>query len=112
MYYELRKPGTSARDKLIFIGQLLFTLLVAAFLIVPALLSMLAGVTANYFRGIASGLTLDWLFQVWELYAESIGRSFMIALATLAVTLIIGVPAAYALHLRGDRLARAVEEVI
>jgi putative spermidine/putrescine transport system permease protein len=100
------------RDKLIFAGQLLFTLLVAAFLIVPALLSMLAGVTANYFRGIASGVTFDWLLQVWELYAETIGRSFMIALATLAVTLIIGVPAAYALHLRGDRLARAIEEII
>jgi len=100
------------RDKAIFIGQLLFTLLVAAFLIVPALLSMLAGVTANYFRGIASGFTLDWLLQVWELYAETIARSFMIALATLAVTLVVGVPAAYALHLRGGKLARAVEEII
>lgn len=100
------------RDRAIFIGQLLFTLLVAAFLIVPAVLSMLAGVTANYFRGIASGFTLDWLLQVWELYAETIARSFMIALATLAVTLVVGVPAAYALHLRGGKLARAVEEII
>src|SRR6202011_1521495 len=37
---------------------------------------------------------------------------FLIALATLAVTLIAGVPAAYALHVRGGRLARVVEEVI
>jgi len=39
-------------DRLIFSAQLLFTMLVAAFLIVPAALSMLAGITLNYFRGI------------------------------------------------------------
>ena len=50
------------RDRLIFTGQLLFTLLVAAFLVVPAVLSMLAGVTVNYFRGIRSGVTLQWVF--------------------------------------------------
>ena len=100
------------RDRWIFTAQLLFTLLVAAFLIVPAVLSMVAGVTVNYFRGVRSGLTLQWVFQVWELYAGTIGRSFIIALATLAVTLVIGVPAAYALHVRGGRLARTVEEII
>ena len=67
------------RDRLIFTGQLLFTLLIAAFLIVPAALSMLAGVTANYFRGISSGFTLQWIVQVWDLYADTIGRSFLIA---------------------------------
>jgi putative spermidine/putrescine transport system permease protein len=71
------------RDHLIFAAQLGFTLLVAAFLIVPAVLSMTAGVTVNYFLGIKSGLTL-----------------------------VVGVPAAYALHLRNDRLSRAVEEII
>jgi len=100
------------RDRWIFTSQLLFTLLVAAFLIVPAVLSMMAGVTVNYFRGVRSGLTLQWVFQVWELYAGTIGRSFIIALATLAVTLVIGVPAAYALHVRGGRLARTIEEII
>ena len=100
------------RDRWIFTSQLLFTLLVAAFLIVPAVLSMVAGVTVNYFRGVRSGLTLQWVFQVWELYADTIGRSFVIALATLAVTLVIGVPAAYALHVRGGRLARTIEEII
>jgi putative spermidine/putrescine transport system permease protein len=100
------------RDRLIFAGQLLFTLLIAAFLIVPAVLSMLAGVTANYFRGISSGFTLQWVAQVWELYADTIGRSFLIAGATLAVTLAVGIPAAYALHVRGGRMARAVEEII
>jgi putative spermidine/putrescine transport system permease protein len=100
------------RNRLIFFAQLLFTLLVAAFLIVPALLSMLAGVTANYFRGIQSGLTLHWVAEVWTLYADTIGRSFQIALATLAVTLVVGVPAAYALYRHGGRFARLVEEII
>src|SRR5947209_8615395 len=100
------------RDRLIFTGQLLFTLLVAAFLVVPAILSIFAGVTVNYFRGISSGLTLQWVLQVWELYAGTILLSFLIAFATLVVTLVAGVPAAYALHVRGGRLARVVEEII
>jgi putative spermidine/putrescine transport system permease protein len=102
----------TTRARLIFLGELLLTLLVAAFLIVPAALSMLAGVTANYFRGIASGFTLQWVMQVWQLYAETIARSCLVAAATLIVTLIVGVPAAYALIVRSGRLARAVEEVI
>ena len=100
------------RDRLIVAGQFLFTLVVAAFLIVPAILSMLAGITVNYFRGIASGVTLQWVIQVWDLYAETIGRSFLVASATLFVTLVAGVPAAYALIVRGGRLSRAVEEII
>ena len=100
------------RDRLIFAGQLLFTLLVAAFLVVPAILSISAGVTVNYFRGIQSGVTLQWVFQVWDLYADTIFLSFVIAFATLLVTLVVGVPAAYALHVRGGRLSRIVEEVI
>jgi putative spermidine/putrescine transport system permease protein len=100
------------RDRLIFASQLAFTLLVAAFLVVPAGLSIAAGVTVNYFQGIRSGVTLQWVAQVWELYAGTIALSFLIALATLAVTLLAGVPAAYALHVRGGRLSRAVEELI
>ncbi|HUC48630.1 MAG TPA: ABC transporter permease subunit [Xanthobacteraceae bacterium] len=102
----------TTRNHLIFAAQLAFTLLVAAFLIVPALLSMMAGVTVNYFLGIKSGLTLQWVAQVWELYDDTIFRSFLIAFSALAVTLVVGVPAAYALHLRNDRLSRAIEEVI
>ena len=98
--------------RLIFAAQLLFTLLVAAFLVVPALLSIAAGVTANYFRGIASGVTLQWVAQVWDLYADTILLSFQIAFATLAVTLLVGVPAAYALHIRGGATSRAIEEII
>ncbi|MBB1093224.1 ABC transporter permease subunit [Rhodopseudomonas palustris] len=100
------------RDRLIFTGQLLFTLLVASFLVVPALLSISAGVTVNYFRGISSGVTLQWVVQVWTLYADTILLSFVIAFATLAVTLLVGVPAAYALHVRGGRVSRLIEEII
>ncbi len=100
------------RDRLIFTCQLVFTLLVAAFLVVPAFLSITAGVTVNYFRGIQSGVTLQWVAQVWDLYAGTIFLSFVIALATLAVTLFAGVPAAYALHLRGGKLSRVIEEII
>lgn len=100
------------RKHLIFAGQLTFTLAVAAFLIIPAILSMVAGVTENYFRGVRSGLTLQWVLQVWDLYADTIARSFLIALITLGATLAVGVPAAYALHVRSGRLSRAIEELI
>lgn len=100
------------RDRLMFSGQLIFTLLVAAFLVVPAALSITAGISVNYFRGISSGVTLQWVAQVWELYAGTILLSFVIAFATLVVTLVVGVPAAYALHVRGGRLSRIVEEII
>lgn len=73
------------RDRLIFTAQLLFTLLVAAFLVVPAILSIAAGVTQNYFRGLQSGVTLQWVVQVWQLYADTIFLSFLIAFATLVV---------------------------
>jgi len=108
----LPAPDETMRDRLIFTSQLLFTLIVAAFLVLPAGLSITAGITQNYFRGIQSGVTLQWVAQVWELYAGTIGLSFIIAFATLAVTLIVGVPDAYALHVRAGRLSRIIEEVI
>ena len=100
------------RDRLMFGGQLVFTLMVAAFLAVPAMLSIAAGVTVNYFRGLQSGVTLQWVWKVFELYSDAIILSLVIALATLAVTLAVGVPAAYALVVRGGRLSRAIEEII
>jgi putative spermidine/putrescine transport system permease protein len=90
----------------------LLTGLVAAFLVVPALVSIVAGVSVSYSRGLSEGLTLDWILEVWRLYADTILRSIAIALATLAVTLVIGVPAAYALVRRGGRLARVAEEIV
>lgn len=88
------------------------TVAVAAFLVVPAVLSILAGVTVNYSRGLASGVTLVWVAEVWRLYADTIFRSIAIAMATLAITLVIGVPAAYALVRRQGRTVRLIEEFV
>lgn len=82
------------------------------FLIVPIILSVLVGVSVNYNRGLSAGLTLKWVEQVLELYSETILRSLWIAMATLAITLVIGVPAAYGLVRQKGRIARIIEEVI
>ena len=84
----------------------------AAFLLVPAIQSILAGITANYFRGLSSGLTVKWIDRVLELYTDSIVLSLMLALACLIATLIIGVPAAYGLARHQGRLSRVLEEFI
>jgi putative spermidine/putrescine transport system permease protein len=86
--------------------------LICAFLIVPIFMSILAGLTVNYFRGVSSGLTLDWVARVWELYSETIYRSIFIALACLGVTLVLGVPAAYVLAKRQNAFSRAIEELL
>lgn len=96
----------------LFHAQLAFTLLVCAFMVVPMVLSVMAGVTTNYFVGIKSGLTLKWIVQVWELYEKTIYLSVGIALACVAITALIGVPAAYVLARRQGRIARLIEELI
>lgn len=98
--------------KLLFALQLAFTLGVCLFLIVPVILSILAGLTTNYFVGLDSGLTLRWVDEVWSGYRDTIFRSIGIALACLAGTLLLGVPAAYALARSGTRVARLFEEMI
>jgi putative spermidine/putrescine transport system permease protein len=92
--------------------QLAFALVVCAFLIFPIGLSMLAGVSLNWQRGPAGGLTLQWISQVWALYADTVARSLAIALACLASDLLLGVPLAYALARRPNRWTRLVEEMI
>lgn len=88
------------------------TLAVAAFLIGPVVLSILAGLTRNYFVGFSSGFTLRWIEQVWELYSDTIWRSFAVALLTLLVCVLVGVPAAWVLTLHRGRAARALEELL
>ena len=100
------------KDTRKFYLQLGFTLLVCAFMIVPVILSVLAGVTENFFIGLKSGFTLRWVGEVWGLYAETIYLSLIIALACLAVVLVIGVPAAYVLARKGGFVARFIEETI
>ncbi|MGN6086798.1 ABC transporter permease [Trinickia sp.] len=101
-----------APRKLLALGQWLVTFGLCAFLVVPVVMSILAGLTVNYFRGISSGLTLRWLAQVWAQYHGSVFLSLEIAAATLAVTLVTGVPAAYALARSKTRWARIVEELL
>lgn len=102
----------SMRRSFLFWAQLAFTLAVCGFLIVPAVVSIVAGLTVNYFQGLSSGLTLDWVREVWRLYADTVFLSLQIALASLLLTLLVGVPAAYALARRPSRLTRGVEEVV
>lgn len=95
-----------------FYLQLGFTLLVCAFLIVPVCMSILAGLSVNFFRGVSSGLTLRWVFEVWELYSETVYLSLLIAIACLACTIVLGVPAAYVLAKKPGRITRMVEEFL
>lgn len=91
---------------------LAITLAVTAFLIGPVILSILAGLTKNYFVGISSGLTLRWVGQVWDMYDATIWRSLIVALLTLVICLLAGVPAAWVLTLHRGRAARAFEELL
>jgi len=96
----------------LFFAELTFTLMVCAFLVVPVILSLLAGLTANYQVGINSGLTLRWVGEVWVGYRDTIFLSIGIALACLASTLVLGIPTAYVLARRRSALARAIEELL
>jgi putative spermidine/putrescine transport system permease protein len=92
--------------------QLALALATAAFMIVPILVSVLAGVTENYFIGWRSGLTLRWLTTVWDLYQPTVWLSLRIALACVVVTAVIGVPAAYVLCRHASRATRLLEELL
>lgn len=100
------------RRSISFYAQLGLTLLVAAFLIVPVVMSITAGLTANFFQGAKSGLTLRWVGEVWRLYRDTIYLSMTVALACLAVDLLAGVPAAYVLAKRRGWLMRLIEEFL
>ena len=95
-----------------FYLQLGFTLLVCAFLIAPVIMSIMAGVTVNFFQGITSGLTSRWIVEVWQLYSHTIFRSMLIAVSTLVVVLAIGVPTAYVLAKRPGLVTRLIEEFL
>ncbi|MFL9872437.1 ABC transporter permease [Paraburkholderia megapolitana] len=104
-------PRISSRTPLAA-GQWFVTLLLCAFLIVPVVMSIVAGLTVNYFKGVSSGLTLRWLAEVWAQYNGSVFLSLEVAALTLAVTLITGVPAGYALARSKTRAARFIEELL
>lgn len=100
------------RDRSLFVLQLAFTLGVCVFLIAPMGVSVLVGLTADYLVGLKSGLTLRWVGEVWQGYRGTIFLSIGIALACLSITLLLGVPAAYALARARNRWSRAFEELL
>ena len=99
------------RRRGLFSLQLLVTVLTALFMIVPVVLSMLAGVTNNYFTGLRSG-DAEVGDPVWQLYADTFWLSLLIALACLLITLLIGVPAAWGLLKAPRRWAARIEECL
>lgn len=92
--------------------QLGWVLALGVFLVLPVVVSSLAGLTVNYQTGLRSGLTLRWVLEVWESYRDTLWRSMAIAVACLIITTLIGVPAAYALSRMPGRLARLLEELL
>jgi putative spermidine/putrescine transport system permease protein len=90
----------------------LVTALVCMFVLVPIVLSVMAGLTVNYSTGLKSGLTTRWLAEVWELYAGTIWRSLWLALVCVVCTVAIGVPCAYALTRTQSKVARLFEELM
>lgn len=96
----------------LFWVQLTVTLSLSLFMVVPILLSLLAGVTENYFIGLKSGLTLRWVEQVWEMYAGTLWLSLLIAVSCLGCVLMIGVPAAWGLLKTPPRWASRIEELL
>jgi len=51
---------------------------------------------AQFLCGLSSGLTFDWLIQVWQAYSPTVWLSLQLALACAVCVCVIGVPAAYA----------------
>lgn len=102
----------SVRNRSRFAAQLAFTMIVCAFMLVPIVQSVMAGLTKNYFVGVSGGLTLQWVEQVWSMYRPSIYLSLGIALACLAATLLLGVPVAYVLARKPSRWTRLFEELL
>lgn len=100
------------RDRVLFGVQLAFTLLVCAFLVIPVVLSIAAGLTVNYQIGLGSGFTTRWVVAVWDGYRDTIFLSIGISVACLAVTLLLGVPMAYVLAKSRSRVMRALEELL
>ena len=82
---------------LVTTGEAILTGLTLLFLCVPIIQMIVTAFTVNAFRGVKSGLTLKWLNKVLELYGDTIVRSLGLASATLAVCILIGVPAAWVL---------------
>ncbi|RYF54478.1 MAG: ABC transporter permease, partial [Comamonadaceae bacterium] len=90
----------------------LITAIVTLFMLTPMLLSIMAGLVENYSQGLSSGLTTRWLRDVWAGYGNTVIVSLLLAGACVAVTLLLGVPCAYALARSRSRWAHHFEELL
>jgi putative spermidine/putrescine transport system permease protein len=90
----------------------ILTALVTLFMLIPMALSITAGLVNNYSQGLVSGLTTRWLEQVWEGYGDTLLWSLTIASLCAVITIVIGVPCAYALARTRSRWARLLEELL
>lgn len=88
------------------------TILTLIFICVPMVISVMAGFVNNYSTGLASGLTYRWFEQVWSVYSGTIFWSILLAIACVIVTLIIGVPCAYAFSRSNNRWLKVLDELI
>ena len=88
------------------------TLLVVFFILFPIGLTVLAGVVNNYREGLASGLTLRWIGEVWSGYGNTVWASLIVASLSVVAALLLGVPCAYALARSRSKLAAAFEEIL
>lgn len=88
------------------------TVVVALFILLPMLFSVLAGFMENYGAGLRGGLTTRWLEHVITAYGNTVGASVLLALACVLGNLVLGVPAAYAISRAKSRWMDAFEELI
>lgn len=88
------------------------TVAVTLFTVLPMLVSVTAGLSENFNRGLSGGLTTRWLQEVWSQYGATAWRSVLLALASVAVALAAGVPCAWALARSRSRAARLFEELL
>ena len=74
--------------------EALLTGLTLLFLMIPVVQMVITAFMVNSFRGVKAGFTTQWLMKVIELYGDTIVRSIVLALMTLVVCVVVGVPAA------------------
>lgn len=77
--------------------EALLTGLTLLFLMIPVVQMVITAFMVNSFRGVKAGFTTQWLMKVIELYGDTIVRSIVLALMTLVVCVVVGVPAAWVL---------------
>lgn len=77
------------------VGRVLLWI-VAAFIIVPVVATLIAATSVDFSQGaFGGGITLDWLYLGWQAISPMILRSFLVALLVVALNLLIVFPLAW-----------------